>query len=391
MLRLRHVPPRLLIALCIGLIATTTTRAGDDDGFRPLFNGSDLAGWVDEGGAGFVWQDGELHCTGAGDYPTWLRSEAQFENFVLRFEFKLGLYGEGGIFLHAPLHGRNSRVGFEVQVSDDTRNPVPVTISSGAIFGAIPPSMQNSRPLGEWNQVEVLFDWPQLRVTLNGEVVQDLNVEEHETLRHRLRRGYLGIQDRGKRVAYRNLEIKELPDKENWEPLFNGRNFDGWAIVQPEGARWQVVDGVIVASDGDGYLVTQQQFDDFELHAYVKTTRLANGGIFFRWNSLVPKDRGYEVQIEDIADSNNPTGSIYDVVRAELEPARPEEWYLMQIRVQGSTCVVTVDGQVAAQTDALELVRSGHIALQMHDRNATIWFKGLTLKRLEPGRDEAGK
>ena len=375
--------PTLKAALLLLAFLQAPRAAADEEGFEPLFAGDDLSGWVAEGEPGFTLRDGVVVCDGSGDYPTWLRSEEVFENFVLRFEFRLGLYGEGGVFLHAPLHGRNSKVGFEVQLSDDSRNPGPVVISTGAIYGAVAPLKENCRPLGEWNEVEVLMDWPTLRVTLNGEVVQDLNVDEHESLRHRLRSGYLGLQDRGKRHAIRNLRIKRLPSTETWKPLFNGRNFDGWAIVQPEGARWSVSDGVITAEDGNGYLVTESEYENYELQTYVQTSWLSNGGIFCRWKSLVPKDRGFEIQIEDIADSNNPTGSIYDLAYAQPLPIQPGEWYLMQLILEGPECIVRVNGETVARTDALPVERAGHIALQMHRRNSWIRFKGLRLKEID--------
>ena len=350
--------------------------------FKPLFPGEGLAGWTPEAGASFVNHDGMIASEGKADYPAWLRSNDIYENFILRFEFKTGNYGEGGIFLHAPRHGRNSRVGFEIQLSDDVRDPGPVVISTGAIYGSVPPLKQAAKPLGEWNQVEVMFDWPQLKVILNGEVVQDLNVEENPDLKYRLRSGYLGLQDRGKQIVFRNLEIKALPGKEKWITLFDGKSFDGWSVLQPEGAQWKREEGDLVATDGNGYLVSEQEWQDFELQTYVKSSPLANGGIFFRWKSLVPKDRGNEIQIEDIPDSNNPTGSVYDLAYASKFPITPGEWYLMQIRVEGPRAVIRVNGETVAETDQLNVIRAGHIALQMHKRDAWVRFQDIKLKVL---------
>ncbi|MBX7072478.1 MAG: DUF1080 domain-containing protein [Pirellulales bacterium] len=358
-------------------------RADDaNDGFQPLFNGKDLTGWVAEGPAGFSVKNGQVVSDGSGDYPTWLRSEEEFENFVLRFEFRLRLYGEGGVFLHAPAHGRNSNVGFEIQLSDDTRNPGPAVISTGAVFAAVPPLKQNSRPLGQWNAMEITFDWPRLKVVLNGETVQDLDVEANPELRDRLRRGYLGLQDRGKPIALRNVRVKRLPDREQWRSLFNGQDFSGWDILEPDDAQWSVENGEILARDGNGYLVTSDQWQDFEFQTYVRSSHFANGGVFFRWKSLVPKDRGNEIQIENIPDSNNPTGSIYDLVRANPLPVADDEWFLLQLRVVGAECRVRVNGVTVATTDKLTIVRPGHIALQMHSRDAWIRFKDPKIKPL---------
>lgn len=383
------------LSLALSILTGVNTSAetpstNSEEGFTPLFNGKDLDGWIAEGPCKFIANGDQVVCTGAGNYPTWLRSDEVFENFILRFQFKMGKYGEGGIFLHAPIHGRNSNVGFEIQLSDEIRNRKPAVISTGAIFGVLPPKQQAARPLGEWNDVEVVMDWPALKVTVNGVVVQDLNVEENPELRYRLRSGYLGLQDRGKTYALRNPRIRRLPGTDTMTSIFNGRDLDAWHVLEGGGgAKFTVEDGSIVASNGNGYLVTNEEYQDFDLFCYVRSDPNANGGIFLRWKSLVPKDRGYEIQIEDIADSNNPTGSIYDWSKASgLLPFVPGEWYPMQIHVEGASCVVRVNGVTVAEADDLAKVRPGPIALQMHSSGKAIRFKDIRVRRLD---DPKGK
>ena len=70
-----------------------------EEDFDLLFIGNDLDGWTKEGPAGFVAKDGMLICNGSGNWPTWLRTEEVFENFVLRLEYR-NLYGaESGVLL----------------------------------------------------------------------------------------------------------------------------------------------------------------------------------------------------------------------------------------------------------------------------------------------------
>lgn len=369
-----------LLVAAVVLISPDPSAAAD---WQPLLVGTDLAGWVREGNAQFeMLPDGSLYCTGDGNYPAWLRSEREYENFELEFEYRLENYGEGGVFLQAPLHGRASNVGFEIQLSDDSRHPGPCTASSGAVFGIVPPR-EHAADVDQWNLVQVRFDWPRLQVAINGAVVQDLNCEEHDELRFRKRSGYLGIQDRGKPTWYRNPRIRELPGREQWRDLFNGRDFDGWNMSEAGEAKWTVEDGAIVARDGNGYMLTDQEWRDFAFETYVQASPLSNGGVFFRWKSLTPKDRGYEIQIEDIPDSNNPTGSIYDVARAQEPPVTPGDWYLLQLFVNGPNAAVRVNGKTVARTDRLTIMRDGHIALQMHQEESTIRFKGVRIRAAE--------
>lgn len=254
-----------------------------EEGFTPLFNGENLDGWVIEHGGADTFRVawGVIYCPGTTGYPAWLRSEKEYENFDLRFEFRMDGWCNSGVFFSAPLHGRNSLTGFEFQIDHKRKTDEPPSIKTcGAVFAAVAPTSNAIGPDKSWNQGRILFDWPFLKFWINGVLVQDLDVEQHEELKYRLRRGYIGLQDMGYPVWFRNIRIKELPAKETWETLFNGKDLEGW-YIEGKGARWTVQDGVIHAEDNGSYLVTNGEYQDFELFCYVRTSPLANGGIFF--------------------------------------------------------------------------------------------------------------
>ena len=351
-------------------------------GFQPLFPDASLAGWVKMGAAGFSLGDAGLYCDGTGNYPTWLRSQEVFENFVLRFQVKLPADGDGGVLLHAPLHGDYASVGLLIKLADDTPRERPTFTSTGGVFGAQPPRRLLGRP-GRWLDVEIDCNYPRLKVIVDGQVAQDLDVRDDPRLRYRPRRGFLGFQDCGKVASYRKLRIKRLPSTEKeWLPLTRGDDFAGWK--PPAGdARWSIHAGVVLAEDGNGYLITEREYHDFELATYVQTGPRSNGGIFCRFKSLVPHDRGFEIQIEDIPESSNPTGSIYNFRRACCTPVRPGSWYPLYILVRGRHATVCVNGVTAAQTDQLPVDRPGHIAIQMHHRGSWLRLKELKVKPLD--------
>src|SRR4051812_1490312 len=92
--------PLLLAALIV-----LPTFAADEDGFVPLFNGQDLSGWVNANCAPETWSvtNGMIHCTG---HPTGaMRTERQYENFVLEVEWHFLVSGGNfrGFFLGPPL------------------------------------------------------------------------------------------------------------------------------------------------------------------------------------------------------------------------------------------------------------------------------------------------
>lgn len=377
---MRHKTIRRAICLCAALLGCAIGGQSRDEQFIPLFNGKDLSGWVlmGENPESFRVEDGVLVCTGKGNEPHWLRSEREYENFVLRFEYLTPGWCEAGLLLHAPLYGRQSKAGLKLHLRHDQVDEGARTV--GSIYDVLPPLAKPAKPQGQWNQVEVYVNWPQLRVTLNGVKIQDVNMERNEKLRWRLRRGYIGFQDIGQRIKYRNIEIRELPSREQWTELFNGRDLSGWSISGP--AKWSVENGVIVGSDGDGYLITNEKYANFEFQVYVRTvTRFANGGLHTRWQS--DKERGYEAQIYNVREATNPTGSIYGFVPAVDPDARDGEWFLMQIISRGSFMAVRVNGETVAQSKDLKLAELGQIALQMHQRGARIEYFKPRVKRLD--------
>jgi len=304
-------------------------------------------------------------------------SREDFENFRMAFEFKLRKDCELIFLMHAPRNGAYG-AGLELVLSDHVgKTPTPFT--AGALFGLRPGLSNPIRRENEWNTCEVLMDWPRLRVTLNDEVIQDLDLSEHEDLRYKLRRGAFGYRDLlGWGYELRNMSLEPLPDSEGSLVMFNGKNLKGWKEVRKGDATFTVRDGVIVGENGNGYLQYKQSNYDFDLRLYYRTTPTANGGVFFRWKSD-DSERGNEIQILDVGQATSPSGTIYNVERASGVPMRPGEWHLMQVSVRGSHAITHLDGIRAAETHELVNLWPGHITLQMHKENSTIEFKDLIL------------
>ncbi len=182
-----------------------------NEGFVSLFNGRDLDGWwfFGDNKDGFrVNEDGYIEWVMAGGGA--LYSRERYDNFILRLEWMVRDEGaNSGIYLRAPRDARQSKIGMEFQIMGDP-GIEPTKTGTGAVYDVLPPLVNAGNPLGEWNAVEIVFNGPHLKATLNGQVVQDVNFEEHEELRYRLRRGFIGLQDHNNYVAFRNIRIKKL-------------------------------------------------------------------------------------------------------------------------------------------------------------------------------------
>ncbi len=345
-----------------------------EDGFIPLFNGKDLAGWAPVGTPeAFTVREGAIYSTGAPPYPSWLRTVNEYENFVFRFEYKTPGWYEGGVLFHAPLRGPASKLGFKLHLRHD-KKPYGAR-SPGAIYDVAAPLAFPGRPPGEWNECEVEVNWPRLRVRLNGMLIHDIDMSAEEALKYRLRRGYIGIQNIGGRAYFRNLRIKPLPDGgEQWTNLL-AKGIGGFETHGD--AVWAVRHDTLIGAGNNGVAVTKQTFEGpFELQVWVKTIVNGNGGVLFYHDGK----KGVEVQCFNTPDSTNPTGSIYGIAPAARVAARDEEWYLMQIFADGPRAMVLVNGEKVAETRALKPPYEGRIGFQLHTPASVIHYRGARIR-----------
>ncbi len=180
-------------------------------GFQSLFNSKDLTGWVPMGKPErWTVEDGKIVGLGGGGW--WLRTEKEYHNFVLRIEYKIAKGGNSGVFVRSGLQGNPAYTGMESQILDDCGRP-PAINTSGAIYGSLAPRRSMSRPAGQWNYEEITCDGELVKIWMNGEPIIETRMNEHPNLRGRLRRGYIGVQDHGARVEFRNIRLEELPSK----------------------------------------------------------------------------------------------------------------------------------------------------------------------------------
>lgn len=179
--------------------------------------------------AGATWRVEQQVLLGSTPRGTWLVSDAQYANFVLEFEWKLGDRGNSGVALRSPKAGDPAFDGLEVQMVDpryfpSDQPPQPNELT-GSLYRAAAPRVQVYKP-GDWNKYVITCRGPQVTVVLNGETIQDLNVDEQTAqpkrhdgslappLKDRPRRGHIGFQELsrgGGRVEIRAARLQVLP------------------------------------------------------------------------------------------------------------------------------------------------------------------------------------
>ena len=177
-------------------------------GWISLFDGKTLNGWWNNGGKNnFSVQDGMIACNGVGGAN--LYSHDRYDSFILRLEWKMQAKGNSGVFLHAPRGARQSAIGMEFQLQDDYGKPVDKQ-TVGALYMQSAPMLNAVKPAGEWNTTEIEIRGTHLKATLNGQVVQDLDLSTNEELRNRLKKGFIGLQDHRSLTWFRNIRVKKL-------------------------------------------------------------------------------------------------------------------------------------------------------------------------------------
>ncbi|WP_146453135.1 3-keto-disaccharide hydrolase [Bythopirellula polymerisocia] len=222
---------RSLSSILIGLLGVPLGQAFEPMTFRDLFNGKDLAGWVNVNTSPETWsvRDGLLICSGRPIGV--MRTEKQYENFLLHIEWRhMEAGGNSGIFAWSEgtvPEGEQLPKGLEIQMleldwinQNKNKDGVlpPIAYVHGEIFGAnglvaIPDNPRGTRSKsienrckgkGEWNSYDVSCVDGVVKLSVNGKFVNGVS---HSTVK----KGYLCLESEGAEIHFRNICILELP------------------------------------------------------------------------------------------------------------------------------------------------------------------------------------
>jgi hypothetical protein len=213
--------PRLRTLVLTVFLVAAARADPREGGWRPLFEGTDLAGWTSaagqQPGKGWVVEDGALvRKEPAGDL--WTRD--RFGDFVLDLEFQTT--GNSGVFIRTDKPPNNAQTGLEIQI--ERPGMAPGKHSCGALYDALAPTKEASKMDG-WNHLVITARGPKITVVMNDEPIIDADLDRwteagknpdgtenkfHTALKDFKREGYIGLQDHGAVVKFRNIKIKLL-------------------------------------------------------------------------------------------------------------------------------------------------------------------------------------
>ena len=205
----------------------------------------------------------------------------------------------------------------------------------------------------------------------------------------------------------------------DWLVLFNGENLDGWRSYGEEspGAGWIVEDGAIVLDADEsttsmtgGDLITDGQYENFELELEWKISKGGNSGIFFGVREIAGQNVAYEtgVEMQILDNDNHPDGAKretragscyalypatedvvrpvgeYNQVRLIVRDAHVEHWLnghkIVEYTIGSQDWANRVAASKFADWQHFARYRKGHISLQDHtDR---VWFRNIRIREL---------
>ena len=199
--------------------AEEAVAASDEEGFVSVFNGMDLTGWTGDT-EGYAVENGAIVCLKEGGGNLYV--DKQYSDFALRFEFKLEPGGNNGVGIRTEQGKDAAYYGMEIQVLDDTAADYAELQPwqyHGSVYGVAAAERGHQKPVGEWNEEEIVAQGSHITVTLNGAVIVDVDLEEvgrPETIDGKEHPGLfnasgsIGFLGHGHRIEFRNIRIKEI-------------------------------------------------------------------------------------------------------------------------------------------------------------------------------------
>ena len=221
-------------------------------------------------------------------------------------------------------------------------------------------------------------------------------------------------------------QAEEPKAEEGWVPLFNGKDFTGWKMVDPPSAEfksvkevknddgkvtafigvtkkdakevtlWEVKDGMIVGGGPASHIFTEVEADDFQYRVEAKINDKGNSGQYFRTKMGPGFPAGYEAQINATHGDPIRTGSLYPDGRTKLGESKKEitvmntaahkaeEFFTQEVIANGDRIQILVNGkQTIDFKDPNKTHTKGHFALQGHDPGSVMTFKKVEYKPLK--------
>lgn len=191
----------------------------DAEAFEPIFDGESFDGWT---GAvdNYDIVNGTIVCKpGKGGV---LFTKEEFDDFIVRLEYRVPPGGNNGLVIRYPGEGRASRTAMcELQILDHDHEKYKGRLDPrqfhGSAYGMVAAHPGYLRVGDEWNFQQVTVKGHTLKVELNGATILDADLSQVTETKNnephpgkdRLS-GHFGFAGHNDPVAFRNIQIRRL-------------------------------------------------------------------------------------------------------------------------------------------------------------------------------------
>lgn len=224
------------------------SKAEIEEGWILLFDGKTMDSWKGYckdsiPGAWSVTEDGSIFISGSGKGEAGANdggdiiTREKYGNFELSLEWKVSDGGNSGIFYLAqeicavdtipgdPIWKSSP----EMQILDNAKHPDAKlgkdgNRQAGSLYDLMPAKPQNAKPAGEWNKITITVYKGTVIHNMNGENVLEYHLwtddwknmcanskfAEFPNFVNTAEEGYIGLQDHGDDVWFRNIKIRKL-------------------------------------------------------------------------------------------------------------------------------------------------------------------------------------
>lgn len=419
------------------VVSASVSSAEAPEGFRPLFNGTDLTGWhgmphfdprdlarmppemrekqitewTDDAKKHWSVENEELVNDGHGAY---LVTDEEFTDYEFLIDYRTVPLADSGIYLKA---------NPQVQIWDYTEEakfPIGADKGSGGLWNNSPgaagkdPSELADKPFGEWNSFRIRQIGARTSVWLNGKHVVDNAIMENYFDRPSplFQKGPISLQTHGGEIRWRNIYIREIPVEEantilseshadGFASVFNGTDLTGWSGAAE---NYEVVDGAIRCKAGHGGILhTTEEYANFVVRLEFRVPPSGNNGLAIRTDGQ--GDPAYAAMCElQVLDNEHPNyakldarqyhGSAYGMAPAARGFLRAaESWNFQEVAVEGSRIKVELNGNVILNADLSTITeymansphpgkdrKAGFFGFAGH--NDPVSFRNIRIKRL---------
>ena len=312
-----------------------------DNQWIKLFNGKNLDGWEQKGGAAlYSVENGEIIGKTVANTPnSFLCTKNKFDNFILEFDVFLDKNTNSGVQFRSTSDSafEKGRVhGYQCEIDPSERKWTGGIYEEG-FRGWLFPVKENKKAqdafkLGQWNHIRIEAIGAVIKTFVNQIPVAHLDDDYTKS-------GFIALQvhsigkpeEEGIMIKWKNIKIitdrpekytlnSNVPIKNNnntlthsetdwgWRLLWDGKTTNGWKSSRGgafPAMGWQIKDGSLMVQESDGAessrggdIITSEKFSNFILMVDFKLTPGANSGIKYFVDTTIIKETGSAIGLE---------------------------------------------------------------------------------------------